>query len=1605
VSPVSFALNRPVATAMFFTAIVLLGIVAWQTIPVELLPELSGDRLYVSFYRPGSEPDVVEREILTPLEARVTVLPGVEETWGEVRGSTGSLSIRFEPGANLKVRELELRRIAAELAREQPRGSTVDVENWDSSEFLRGFAMFIQVAGGGDRNALRHLIDERIEQRLLAVPEVSRVVAAGGASMELTVRIDPDRCAAQGVRPDEVVSALVRSVGRLRYMGGLEDAGGRTTVVLDGRPRGPLAVGDIGIVPGGAVRVRHVADVELGTGREEMLFRVNGGPSVGLIVYQEEGANLVRLGRALRVRIAELREEFRPFGIDFTISFDGAELIEEQLDRLEKLALTGFLIALAVLYLFLRQWRAVAVVALAVPISLLAALALLYLSGFSINLVTLFALAVGIGMLVDNSIVVYEAVQRQLERGAPPDRAANEGIRRTIRAILASSVTNGVVFVPIVFLEAESSFLRSLLKVIAVAYLLPLAGSLIVALGLVPLLARRLAAPAAIARLAKLRRRRDALAGMAPPDRARGMFVGLLTVALRRPAGWIATVIVAVLLTVVIALPWVGLSALPQESREADEVQLAIELPPGGSLEAATEVFERLEQAALDLEGIKSVESFVREEGGSLNVKLVDPERRPTDLTAARIRTVVRKAAADLDGVSIESPEQGGEGGSEDGFASLLGQGSSEIVVSGPEAARLRNLAGEIRARLESMPEIENTEVTGRDGIDEIHVLPDDRALASFGLTADQVLPVLGVVRREGFELQTGFTLADDREIPMTVRRERSLFRSAGDLGELRVATASGVYPLEALAAVRKMPAPMAIRHHDGRRELGVLYNFNTLAPQSGPARAGLDRRIHDEIRNINRPNGYTVATPAPDESTGWFKKLVAPVLLLLFAVLAITFESVTLPVLILVALPLTILGSTWALVFSGTPLGPMGLIGALSLIGLTVNPAILLVDRMQHHARSGGRSAGAAALAAVHERARPVLMTTTTTVVGLWPLALVTGRENELWPPFATVVMGGLVTSTALTLLVIPVGFVFLKKLDALFGRLGPWILAGWIGTTVAAMWPLVSFDLVTSTRWQIITGTLVAALVLGLAVLAFQRPVLLEGRTYWRGLESLSGRPESDEPSRAAGGPPAVDVRSLRKVYGQPGPVRRAWRLPERFAAWVLRRGGRPFDPADALQRLVPLALAAAGAGYLARWLHAVGWRILFTFVTAALVARLLREVRRARGRADRLGRVEPGGAEGVAAVMAPWAAFVYLALSMYVLPRLADRLPEVRAWVPIAIAVVMVVSQLGRATALRVARGVIPERTNDGRLPRARSVWRSWSRRIFGLDLPRREVVALQGVEFRVERGMVGVLGPNGAGKTTLLRQLAGILEPSLGRITVGGVPLQAIRRYLGRWVGYLPQEFGLPKDLTAREYLEYYALLYEIGPPTERAARIKRLIDEVGLTEKADQKIGSYSGGMRQRTAVARTLLRLPEIIIVDEPTVGLDPRERIRFRNLLSKLAEGRIVLFSTHVVEDVAVACERVIVLAGGRLVFDGPPPDLALTARGSVWEVRVEAGQQPPDLPEGARIVDQVPEPDGGTRIRVLHPVQPVPAARPADPTLEDGYLHLVESRGAAVA
>ncbi|PZG50965.1 ABC transporter ATP-binding protein [Spongiactinospora gelatinilytica] len=272
-------------------------------------------------------------------------------------------------------------------------------------------------------------------------------------------------------------------------------------------------------------------------------------------------------------------------------------------------------------------------------------------------------------------------------------------------------------------------------------------------------------------------------------------------------------------------------------------------------------------------------------------------------------------------------------------------------------------------------------------------------------------------------------------------------------------------------------------------------------------------------------------------------------------------------------------------------------------------------------------------------------------------------------------------------------------------------------------------------------------------------------------------------------------------------------------------------------------------------------------------------------------------------------------------------------------------------------------------------------------------RGKVRAIDGVDLDVPVGMYGLLGSNGAGKTTLMRILAGLLKPTSGRVVLGGhdITTPAGRVAVQRTLGYLPQDLGVYPDLTARRFLDYIALLKGLDARSARRRRIGELLEVVALGEHADRKLRGFSGGMLRRVGIAQALLADPRLLIVDEPTTGLDPEERIRFRTMLSQLAGDRTVLLSTHIVEDVAQTCRDLAVLAKGRLVFQGATGELVSQAAGRVWNLTTSG-----PAPAEGRIVAAVPE-GAGTRYRLIAAAAPHPHAEPVSPTLEDGYLALM--------
>ena len=1587
--------RRPVAVSMIYVGFVVLGLVAYQRIPLELFPPIEGDTITVQFYRPNSEQTVLEREILLPLHARVATLPDVAESHGQVTGSSGSYRVRFEPRTDMKVRELELGRIAADIQRGQPDGTSVRVMSIQTGTARWGsLVMQIHVTGETDRDTLFDLADQILAPRLAAVPGVGEASAVGGSQRRLIVNVDLPRAAATGVTPMEIVGAVARRSGNMRHVGNLESESGRTEVVVDGRPTSIVAFGSTRIAPNRPTELKHVSDIALGVAPWQGSFRVNGEEAVGIQVFQDQNANLVRLGQELREKVAELREEVGPMGIDLIIGRDDAENVEEQLGRLAKLGFSGFLIALAVLFLFLRQWRAVAVVGVAVPVSLLGALALLYLLGHSVNQLTLGGLWLSVGLLIDNSIVVYEAVLRRLERSVPTADAVRIGLQRTIRAILAASLTTAIVILPAAILDLPVTA-RSLIEVMVPAFLLPLGASVLVAVGLVPVLAHAFAAPAAIRSVERQREQKARAGGLRAPDSPRILFGGLVANAIRRPAAWLTGTVVVFVLTFIIALPAALSIRQSADAELADSVSFSVTATKGNqSVERLSLAMNELERAVLGTQGVDTVITDVGSEGAFMTVNFVDLDERPEDLTVSRVRKMVVDAGKGDRTIDVARPgeERASKGGgnrgdnmSRGGGGAFSGGGPNEIVLSGPDNAVLERLADDLVTRLDAVRYVESAWHSSPLGGTEIWVEPDPRGFEAFELTVDEVLPGLRFVGQEGTNAGR-FVLPSGREVPVVVERQGGR-EPAGlrDLRRLRVQTEAGVTNVAALASIRQMPPTPAIVHHNGRRETSVYYRLDGAVPESGPMRDVVDEEIRTVRDATPRPPGYVVEIQEDDEGINAFQEFLLWGLALLILVLMVTFESLILWLLVILAVPMAAVGAAWLLVLTDTPAGMMTAVGVVVLAGLAINPAILIVDRMQYRVR-GGWTTGAAALASVRERTRPVLMTTATTVAALWPMALTTGRENETWPPFATVIIGGLLTGTLLTLLVIPVGYVVLQRLDRLMGRLGPWMaLAMAVVPATVILW-LYRTEVVTSFIWLIVIFLLVLAVMVVVVWLALRRT-------------------EFPEPV-ASGGPPALDVRNLKKIYGLPGPIRRALRAQRDFTDRVRQQGsamvGAVFDWRDAMGRFGPPVILTAGPIVLSSQMQSDGWKLILWLVASAFVVRLATEIRRARRGADPESR--PGRLETALRVVLPWAVLGGFVAWAIVLPQIAGEASKVIVLLPILVGVLLLIGQLIRRSAVRQERGLLGERAMSGPFRHPRTLLRRLARRFGGLDLPLNPVVALTEVTFSVERGMVGILGPNGAGKTTLLRQLAGILEPTRGVIDLGGVRLGRIQRVLARWVGYLPQDAGLPGGLSPREYLSYYAALYEL-PVDIRRERVQDLLAEVGLSEKADDKIKTLSGGMRQRVAVARTLLRLPSVIIVDEPTVGLDPRERIRFRNLLGRLARQRIVLFSTHVVEDVAVACDRVLVLADGRLMFDGAPANLAQAADDKVWEARY-APDAPFVLPDGAILAEETPTIDGGTVRRILSATTPTPDATPLESQLQDGYLWLIsQGRMAAQA
>lgn len=1552
-------IKRPVTTAMLFAALSLLGLISLERLPVELLPEVVYPEVFIAVQLRGTSPEQVERDLVMPIEGEVGKLDGVVEMTSTSLANRATIRVAYAPDTDMKFALLQIQSRVSRLQPLFPPRTVVRVQRFDTSD-ISSRVMTLQVLGEADLDWLRSFSENEIQPELEAVDGVVSAGIQGGRTRAIAIVADPMMLEAYDLTLNDVNSRLASYNRPRASLGTIYDGSRVLPVSVQTQFESLDAIREVVLDPEIPLTIGDVAKVYPGVQRRTDISRINGKASVAVQIIKEDEANLLEVAAGVEEAVARLNADYASDGIELVVTTNQADLMGEALDTLKQAAIVGVVLGLAVLFLFLRALRFVAVLLLAIPTSLLLAFNLFYAFGLSMNVLSLCGMALAMGMLADNSIVVMEAIFKHYEMGKSPAEASRAGTREVGRAVVAATSTTVVVFLPVVFITSD---FQDILTELALSITFPVLASLVVALLLVPALASR------------------TLSSKAPVPMQTGRLIEQYTVVLKACLRNPARLTIGIGLAFVVTLGLSFFLMLQQEAvQEESQFTVYVDTPEGTTLEATDAAVAQIESMVRDLPGVDRFTASADEGLGSVTVMLKDRAKRPDRMTLEEIKAKLDEKLGEFNAgvASYDPPITGGLGGGRGGrggrgrggggFSLQTGAPSEEAIVRGYDFTVLRMVANDLTYRLEEMEEVDANSVRAdvEPSSPEVEIIPDAITLFDRRLETTNVLSAVEAANPEGFQARVAFLNPDGTETPIDLRTVEDPEAEGPGLVGLRqipVQTPGGHYaPIEELAHVRTNEGRSTIVRTDQSRRIAIQYRFTDEVSESQVLLDGARESVRANVQDMVVPPGTTIELVSAETDTVYYW-MMAVAALLIYMILASLFESLGAPLIVFCTLPTAVIGSCWALLLTETGLtsqaGPMALLGFVVLLGIAVNNGIILIDSIGSLRAERGFRRPRAVLAAGRSRVRPILMTSATTLLGVLPLSLEMGGDFEIWPPFAITVVGGLAVSMLSTLIFIPVTYVGLDRARAWLAEIGFWgILLATAMAGAVCYWIDVRYS---SWFW-----TSLAAVPLWLAALT----VVWSGLRVHRSRQALSQTIASVD---------RLELRTLTKIYGGPGRLRREWARFDRRADRIGLEDGELEDP-DSTRKSLHWKVPLLG---LVLFFHTYLEDPLWLFVLTALTWAYLRH----------LGSCVIGLASGTPSTAARIERVWRLVLPIGFFATVHFRVQTLS--VTIASVVLFGLLVLSRKLADRVRTGIVDPEEISGKL---RFVKRGIYKGATSLPLIGVQPTpfqALGGVSLSIEKGMFGLLGPNGAGKTTLMRILCQVLEPTYGSVLVNGTNVVDLRSTHGL-IGYLPQHFGLYNHLTAGQYLTYRALLEGFREEGERTRRVCEILEEVNLLDRIDDPIGTFSGGMRQRVGIAQTLLHQPQIIVVDEPTAGLDPIERIRFRNVLARLSQDRVVVFSTHIVEDISGSCNQLAVLNRGEVVYNGPPDRMRSVADGKVWEALIpeeEFARREASL----ELITHVRSP-GGIRARFLAERCPegIEATSPS-PNLEDAYVCLL--------
>jgi len=1035
----SRCIRRPVAVAMLFLAIAMLGFISFRRLPIDLLPDVAYPRLVIYTTYADVGPAEVEHFVTERIERQVARVPGVEKLESVSREGVSLVTLRFAWGTDMEFAVLNVREQLDNLRDDLPELSSrpVVLRTDPNSEPI----MAVSVAGEGDLASLKDLADLVFKRRFEQVDGVAEAALAGGLEREIHVEVNPQLLESYGFTIAQIRTVL--DAANQRAPGGYIRRG-RYRYAL--RTLGEFqSVEEIAQVPLGRsqadstasenlVLLSDVAVVEDGFKDRESIARYNGVESVGLLLFKESGANTVRVSERVEDVIEQLHAEYPEVQLDVAMSQAG--FISDAISNVVQALVFGGILAFLVLFLFMRDVRYPVAVALAIPISVVASFALLDLANVSLNIMSLGGLALGVGMLVDNSIVVLENVFRHGELGADSIDAASRGAEEVQGAITASTLTTISVFGPIIYVQGVAGQLFGALS-FAVAF--ALATSLIVALTLLPTMAARWTG--ASGKKGTFARRLFAAVWLrlsGAVGRFFGPFLDWFDGQFARFATWYhallekaldrrGRVVAAATFTLVagLAIAWIlDRDVLPDVDQGAFRAQLT--LPRGTALEETAASAAQLESILLNDPAVDAVftrvgrqdaVAGVEDEEFGLHTAVLEVRMKERQSTSAALARVAPALAEYPPGaLAIET-------GTATALGQLLGGGEADIAVRvrGDELEETWAHARLVETLLQPLRSLKNVRMAVEEGQPEILVEIDRDRAAAFGIEPRQIASTVEDYMR-GSRTDNDFVDFDEK-VAVIVRLPEEQRRAIETLDILQI---DGI-PLRELVRTRETVGPAEIRRIEQARTVAVFADV---------AEGGLDGALADVRASL-------VSTPPPDgvrveiggeneERNRSFRDLAFAfglALLLVYMILAAQFESFIHPFTILLSVPLATVGAAVALWVTGEGLNSMSLIGLVILVGIVVNDAIVKVDFI-NQMRAAGHPLRQAILEAGRVRLRPIIMTTVTTVLGLTPMALGLGRGADLRAPLAIAVIGGLLSATALTLVVVPVAYDLLDEL-----------------------------------------------------------------------------------------------------------------------------------------------------------------------------------------------------------------------------------------------------------------------------------------------------------------------------------------------------------------------------------------------------------------------------------------------------------------------------------------------------------------------------------------------------------------------------------------------